>query len=184
MRSRPAGMVQARCLVKGQFDRVHAIELRLATLVAPLSRQGFVRISAIVASIIPIQPGQSTPRFSINTPSSTGVGMRHSAQRTAGPPMLTCGASLASAPSLTSETAPDPSSSWMISAHTSTHSSQMYTEGPAISLRTSSATCCRRSTGEALNGSRVFASTFRRLIDRRRLSAARALGGSRNRAPR
>jgi hypothetical protein len=158
MRSRPAEMVQARCLVEGQFDRFHPIELRLATRAAPSSRQGLVRISATVASIVPIQPGQSTPRLSINTPSSTGVGMRHSAQRTAGPPTPTCGASLASPPSWALETAADPSSSWMISAHTSTHSSQMYTEGPAISLRTSSCDLLQkehRRSAERFQGFRI-----------------------------
>jgi hypothetical protein len=82
------------------------------------------RLSAAVASTSSMQPGQRTPRFGIKRPSSIGVGMRHSAHRTAGPVTGTSGRCFGSAPSLTSALAESAASLAMISLQTSTHGYQ------------------------------------------------------------
>jgi hypothetical protein len=108
----------------------------------------------MVASISPTQPGHSTPRLAIKRPSSTGVGIRHSAHRTAGPVTVTSGSRVDSAPSVISVVVDKRVSSLMMSLQTSTHSSQMNTEGPAMSLPTS---FCDFLQNEHRNGSCALA---------------------------
>jgi hypothetical protein len=86
--------------------------------------------------ISPMQPGHTTPRFWMRTPSSSGVGIRHRAHTTAAAAAGINGVVGVSLPS-TGGAPRNRVSSSMMSWHTSTHSSQIFTDGPAINLRTS-----------------------------------------------